>query len=327
MTKDDILAHVRPMRKGNRPIVVGPWLSEVGFELLYWIPFLRWLVAEAEIPRQRLWILSRGGCRSWYGDITRNYLELYDYFTPDELRIRNFKRIREQAQHAGRIGLRMGQITAKQYLHTAIESRIVADVVTSNRLLNPHLIGPDLMYGYFRPFWRMHPFERLLQAWQGTTKPAKILPDQGNVLTGPYVAVKFYSSEACPNHDEQQASVNRIIRQLAEQIDVVLLHTGTSYDEHGEFHVEQHPRIHRLTFPHEHNLEMQTAVIAGASAFVGTYGGFAYLAPFVGVPATAYYSQANFRRDHLKLIRTTASAFGVHFQASQLSSGAAEHAA
>jgi hypothetical protein len=25
------------------PILVGPWLSEVGFELLYWIPMLHWI--------------------------------------------------------------------------------------------------------------------------------------------------------------------------------------------------------------------------------------------------------------------------------------------
>ena len=28
------------------PILVGPWLGEVGFELLYWIPFLRWFAEQ-----------------------------------------------------------------------------------------------------------------------------------------------------------------------------------------------------------------------------------------------------------------------------------------
>ena len=27
---------------GREPIVAGPWLGEVGFELLYWVPFIRW---------------------------------------------------------------------------------------------------------------------------------------------------------------------------------------------------------------------------------------------------------------------------------------------
>ena len=38
------------------------------------------------------------------------------------------------------------------------------------------------------------------------------------------------------------------------------------------------------------NLDTQTAVIAGARAFVGTYGGYSYLAPLCGVPALAFYS-------------------------------------
>ena len=51
-------------------------------------------------------------------------------------------------------------------------------------------------------------------------------------------------------------------------------------------------RIHRVDdlMTPERNLDIQTAVIAGARAFVGTYGGYAYLAPLCGVPAMAFYS-------------------------------------
>src|SRR5205085_757963 len=27
---------------GQQPILVGPWTGEVGFELIYWAPFVRW---------------------------------------------------------------------------------------------------------------------------------------------------------------------------------------------------------------------------------------------------------------------------------------------
>ena len=50
---------------------------------------------------------------------------------------------------------------------------------------------------------------------------------------------------------------------------------------------------------------MQAALVARASAFVGTYGGFSYLAPFLGVPATAYYSnEAGFFERHLAMARS-----------------------
>jgi hypothetical protein len=51
----------------------------------------------------------------------------------------------------------------------------------------------------------------------------------------------------------------------------------------------------------ERNLGQQTAVIAGARAFVGTYGGYSYLAPFLGVPALGLYSARTFKVHHLHL--------------------------
>ncbi len=53
----------------DRPIVVGPWCGEVGFELLYWIPFVRWLVDRARIEGRRLVVVTRGGADVWYRDL------------------------------------------------------------------------------------------------------------------------------------------------------------------------------------------------------------------------------------------------------------------
>jgi hypothetical protein len=51
--------------------------------------------------------------------------------------------------------------------------------------------------------------------------------------------------------------------------------------------------------PPARNLAVQTAVIAGARAFVGTYGGYSYLAPFCGVSSLAFYSERTFKPHHL----------------------------
>jgi hypothetical protein len=40
-------------------------------------------------------------------------------------------------------------------------------------------------------------------------------------------------------------------------------------------------------------------VIARARAFVGTYGGYSYLAPLYRVPAVAFYSKPFFKLHHL----------------------------
>ena len=58
-------------------------------------------------------------------------------------------------------------------------------------------------------------------------------------------------------------------------------------------------------------IALQTAMVAGASAFVGTYGGFSYLAPFLGVRSTAYCSDANgYSARHLLMTRSALESIG-----------------
>ena len=48
---------------GSGHILVGPWISEVGYEVLYWVPFLRWLKAAYRIPGDRIVVMSaHPGC-------------------------------------------------------------------------------------------------------------------------------------------------------------------------------------------------------------------------------------------------------------------------
>src|SRR5688572_32395714 len=51
----------------GRPVFIGPWTGEVGFELLYWIPFVEWARARGKFSPEHEIIVSRGGVESWYG--------------------------------------------------------------------------------------------------------------------------------------------------------------------------------------------------------------------------------------------------------------------
>ena len=37
---------IEELLRHERPVIVGPWTGEVGFELIYWVPFVRWVVAD-----------------------------------------------------------------------------------------------------------------------------------------------------------------------------------------------------------------------------------------------------------------------------------------
>lgn len=304
------LRELRALGAQAQPIVCGPWMSEIGFELLYWIPFLRWAIEAADLKPEQLVILSRGGCASWYADLTPNYLDVFDTFTTDQWRALNARRVIEQAA-SGSSDVRLGQYTAKQYARTPVEAEIVRLVGWGHAAV----LHPALMYSLFRLYWR----KRVADLYQRCARLTR-LAVPAPVIDGPYVAVKFYSSKACPQSDASRAYVNRIVDALAESSTVVVLDSGTDYDEHGAFPID-HPDVIRVPLTPRTNLATQTAVIGNAQAFVGTYGGFAYLAPLLGVPTAAFYGTRNFREDHLLLAQHRFSRMRVRFDVMALDSG------
>ena len=115
---------------------------------------------------------------------------------------------------------------------------------------------------------------------------------------------KFYFSKAFPDNSANRAFVADMVRTVSRQVPVALLSTSVRLDEHhdyqessgsGVFVVDAHERPER-------NLERQSELIAHARGFVGTYGGFSYLAPFYGVPSLSFFSRRfGFEAHHLDL--------------------------
>ena len=55
------IIHKLHTHRVDQPLIVGPWLGEVGYEILYWVPFLRWVKSYRPFDPERLVIVSRGG--------------------------------------------------------------------------------------------------------------------------------------------------------------------------------------------------------------------------------------------------------------------------
>ena len=77
--------YARHLAASSRPILIGPWRSEVGFELLYWIPFLQAFRQRFKIPRDRLIAIGRGGSACWYD--TAGSADLYEHLPIETARI------------------------------------------------------------------------------------------------------------------------------------------------------------------------------------------------------------------------------------------------
>src|SRR5262249_47347930 len=100
----------------SKPIIVGPWLSEVGYEVLYWVPFVRWFQQRFRVPGERLIVVTRGGAAAWYADITPNGVELFDLMTPEDYAAGNERR---SADDRG---------TVKQFARSPMDQQVISDV-------------------------------------------------------------------------------------------------------------------------------------------------------------------------------------------------------
>lgn len=279
--------HLRRTADSSQPIVVGPWTGEIGFEVLYWIPFVRWAKTSFGLDSARMVAVSRGGAASWYQGIAGRYLDVFDFASRDELRASTEK-------------------FRKQAVVTPLDKELIRRVSESLGVGHVKLLHPSLMFRLFTPVWRKGETIDLVQAftrYEGFTPAAESPILQS--LPKDYVAVKWYFSTSFPDTPENREFATRVVRTLSQKSTVVLLKTGLDLDDHLDYECGGTSNRIRTIEPDvtaTNNLELQTSVIAGARAFVGTYGGFSYLAPLLGVNAIAFYSNhLGFRSCHLEL--------------------------
>ncbi len=281
----EALQRARSVVQGDGDVIVGPWTGEVGFELMYWIPFLTWLVDQG-LNSQRIVVVSRGGAGLWYRHLTNRYIDILDLMTPDEFRQRT----------AGK---------KKQYdSRREVDKELLKKTRDRLGLNDVDVLHPAVMFRLFVGLWRRRVGIELVQSFsrfQPLMRPSSTERPAG--LPRDYVVAKFYFSKAFPETVENKAFISDMIRTISRQVPVALLSTTVRLDEHsdyqsasgsGVFVVDAHATPQK-------NLERQTELIAGSRGFVGTYGGFSYLAPFIGVPSLSFFSRRGFEAHHLDL--------------------------
>lgn len=281
--EERVLDRLARIARSGRPVLVGPWTGEVGFELIYWVPFVRWALTAYGIDPARVIVCSRGGAQPWYDALATQYVDALDLSSADEFR----ERTAPNRKQRGLWGYDRDLVRR-----------------TSRRLgVGPMaIIHPLLMYGLYYPYWRGDaPFARVREYARFRRYAPIDLPRLETPLPARYTAVRFYFSDCFPDTPANRAFVAQTLRGLAARGDVVMLQAGVGLDDHEDASTGDRHRIHVVDAgrsPKE-NLAIQTAVIGRADAFVGTYGGFSYLAPLYGVPTVAFYSVRNFQATHL----------------------------
>ena len=285
------------LHKGDRPLIVGPWLSEVGFEILYWLPFLNWVKTYRHFDPERLIIVSRGGVAPWYEGLGARYIDVFDFFTPEQLKQRNKERIAE------------GQM--KQRVLTEFDREVVKLVKLAVERRDAEIFHPMYMYRLFYPYWKSRASINLVESFASFERlPPIDRSDVAAKLPDRYVAVRFYYNSAFPETEANRDFVRRLLTRITESTDVVLLNPGFRVDDHSDLRPDVSRRVHSIDHLLEprNNLQVQTKVISGASAYIGNYGGLSYVPPFYGVRSLAFYSSPeHVAPHHLDLMNRAAA--------------------
>ena len=291
---------IRRIARSRKPLVLGPWVSEVGFEVLYWIPFLRWLRAECGWDPSTAVAISRGGVASWYGDVADRYVEIFDAVDLSTFTSRN--ELRRKSTDG----------TQKQLDVSDFDRDLILFGCEQEGLASYRVVHPSAMYQLFRQFWLGHrPVSHVMER----TWFAPLRPPAGadlHMLPTDYVAVKIYTAQSLPDLPRHHRFISALVDHLTEASPVVILDTGFAVDDHEDYRIERRDRIFHLDTltSLQNNLELQTQVIAGARAFVGTCGSLAWIAPMLGVPTVALFGDDRFLREHLYFARHAYSVMG-----------------
>jgi len=285
---------VRSAVGGSGRILAGPWRGDLGYELLYWLPFLRGLVHRHPELRGRLVAISRGGVASWYADIATTYADIFELLELDELR---------------RLAGRDAVVGFKPKELDALDRALLARAAEQLGIPEPGVLAPSLVSVLMRlskagagsagdAVLRFEPIEPPRDAQNGLD-----LPDR-------FVAVRFYANSPLPGTPETVRAIDGLMAGLAERFPLVVLSHSLGVDPHSDITLPAGAHVISIADRMEAhtNLAVQTAVIARATAFVGTYGGLSYLAPHVGTPAFAFYSlPAKMNPVYLRLARRAAA--------------------
>ena len=293
-TRKQLFDEIDRVAARTGPLLIGPWTGEVGFELLYWIPFVEWVRAQWNLAPARELVVSRGGVASWYGRDPSQYVDILSLFEPDDFRVA----VAEEKRKHRRPG--------------AFDERVTDAVVSHRQYAEIDVLHPGLMYRAFAPYWSDEAGYSLVSQFSRPrllNPPAEALPSG---LPSDYVAVRFYFSECFPATNENRAFARGVVSSLAERSLVVVLNPGFRVDEHSDWMPDVPGRIIGIAdgMSPAQNLAVQSAVIARARSFVGTYGGYSYLAPLYKVPAVAFYSRQSFKLHHLHAAQRAFSEIG-----------------
>ncbi|MDO8732938.1 MAG: hypothetical protein Q7L55_10285 [Actinomycetota bacterium] len=259
-------------------VVFGPFLGEVGFETLYWIPQITTLATSGALDGHRVVVMSRGGTADLYRaiGIPFEYVDVLDVVSPEEYVARDTQRLID------------GGLRAKN--HKTGTSDWEWQLISSAGLAGSHVVSADLMHVAIRRFGS-----------RALTFPRAAVV---RVERTDNVILKFWFGAQMKATTENMRRVSEICKQARDAGPVLAIVNRHTLEDSRPFAKpsknlgvdEPFSQIcANLDLPtadtasERTNIADQIQLLASARAFKGTYGGFSYLCLYTRTPVMTYY--------------------------------------
>lgn len=276
--RNNLAASIEHALEGDGPIIAGPYLSDVGIELLYWIPFLRWLLEARGLSGNRILAVSRCGADNWYQSLGIEYMDMcdllgYEEFNQrlDDLRTTNMKQQEVNEFERNILDIVRGKLGIRNY-----------------RLLHPSLI----FNGFLQAWKRTIPVELLLDYTKFVKYNVKHDVSKNLGLPEEFVALKLSFCRYLPENQKNREFFEKLSKMLCAKFNVIDLDMGMEVDKHRAFQLDidgmykMEPRAGcRDMFNH------QTEVISKAQLCIGTHSNISSIAVQMGIPTLNLYSE------------------------------------
>ncbi|MBF0239526.1 MAG: hypothetical protein HQM12_17625 [SAR324 cluster bacterium] len=289
--------------KNNLPILIGPWLGEVGPELLYWIPYLLKIREEGWFENHRLIAISRGGVDAWYQNIVDEYVDVFDFLTTEEFRDINHERVNELKV----IKQISWQNSEKSLIQKIAHSKKYSDFLT----LHPSIMWSEV-FGHwnrdssiqkpdFESLWNILSPQKFIHPVEKHTRKVTELN-----LPEKYIAAKFYFSDhSFPKTEKNIRFIQETLKHFSQKMPIVSMGIPHIIDDHESFIPQDSFNIIDISnkLKLASNLGVQTEILRRSCGFIGSHGGFVILAAFLDKADISFYgSDKPLKNNHEPLI-------------------------
>ncbi len=263
----------------DRPILLGPFVSDVAFELLYWRPFVAWMRATFGPRTAPVVAISRGRVDAWYAGLVSEYVDVCDLLPFETYQTRNLERIRDGG-------------TVKQRVISDLEQELLDATARRLGTVDVEVIHPSVLFGVCSRIWN----GAVPAAWlaeHARYQPFDSLSADGSVdgVAGePYVAASFWFNSCFPDSRRHRRVVNDVLSELSRRVAVVVVDAGGFPGVAPSITTRDRIRVVSLGRTEDQPRE-QAKLIAGARGFVGTFGGVSLMAPFYNVPTSLVFGE------------------------------------